>query len=359
MGSMDDLGRGPAARDASGGHGGEADIGWLDSAPGYVTTDDAPGGRRRTLAWLTASLLAVALLAGAAVLTVGRERGSTNVPDGSAAIEQGYAAPWDGKASLRLPVTVAPNRDLVDGQEVTVSGSGFPPGADLGVIMCTSEAAFAGIQACDINTALSSLKGFPVTADAQGNVTTPYRVSTRISVPAGDPLTSAAATPPTSIIQDDGSVTIGATAAPSSTIDCTTGDIDPDVWPSVIPPSPTVDPGGFTCIVAVGMVSDYDKSGGAAVAFEGATFRTIDTTTTTATDQEPGAVTSEPPGGNPPASADPAPGEREPSRPATTAVGPPTSQPPVTPPPGPTTTSPYPDPPPPPDPDPPTTLGPP
>lgn len=361
MGSMDDLGQGPAERDAGGEHGREADIGWLDAAPGYITTDDAPGGRRRTLAWLTASLLAVAVLAGAAVLTVGRERGATSDPDGSRTIEQGYAAPWDGKASLRLPVTVAPNRDLVDGQEVTVSGSGFPPGADLGVIMCTSEAAFAGIQACDINTALSSLKGFPVTADAQGNVSTPYRVSTRISVPAGNPLTSAAVTPPTSIIQDGGSITIGATAAPSATIDCTTGDIDPDVWPAVIPPSPTADPGGFTCIVAVGMVSDYDKSGGAAVAFEGATFRTIETTTTTtATDEEPGALTSEPPGGNPPASSvDPVPGGREPSGPATTVAGPPTSQPPVTPPPGPTTTSPFPEPPSPVDPNETTTTGPP
>lgn len=314
-------------------------------APDYLATAAPPGSRSRSSAWIVASLVAVLLLGGAATLSFARERGTRTDPDAERTTELAPAAPWDGKASLRLPVTITPNRDLVDGQEVTVTATGFPPNADLGVIMCTSEAAFAGIDACDIGTALSSLKGIPVMSDAQGNVSTRYRVSTRISVPAGDPRTTPANQAPTSIVMDDGSIAVGATVPEPATIDCASGDIDPDVWPSVIPATPTADPGGFTCIVAVGMISDYDTSGGAAVGFEGATFQPVEATTTT--DPGGGDPSADGPVADPtPSPVDPpAPGGQDPGAPLTTVV-PPSSRPPVTAPSSSTTTNPDPPPPP-------------
>src|SRR5262245_58261325 len=40
----------------------------------------------------------------------------------------GLGSPTDGKASLRLPVRVTPDHDLVEGQQVVVTVAGFKPG---------------------------------------------------------------------------------------------------------------------------------------------------------------------------------------------------------------------------------------
>lgn len=60
----------------------------------------------------------------------------------------------DGKDSVGLPVKAEPSTGLVDGQEVTVTGTGFPPGVSVGVVMCTKEAGrdhgARGVDACNI-----------------------------------------------------------------------------------------------------------------------------------------------------------------------------------------------------------------
>lgn len=62
--------------------------------------------------------------------------------------------PTDGKESIGLPVRAEPATGLVDGQEVTVTGTGFPPGVSVGVVMCTREAGrdhgARGVEACNI-----------------------------------------------------------------------------------------------------------------------------------------------------------------------------------------------------------------
>ncbi|HEU5083197.1 MAG TPA: neocarzinostatin apoprotein domain-containing protein [Acidimicrobiales bacterium] len=62
--------------------------------------------------------------------------------------------PTDGKESVGLPVKAEPSTGLVDGQEVTVTGTGFPPGVSVGVVMCTKEAGrdhgARGVDACNI-----------------------------------------------------------------------------------------------------------------------------------------------------------------------------------------------------------------
>jgi hypothetical protein len=329
MGSMDDLGRERGDGDDRGREPLATD------SPAYLSPD-VPAPRSRTLPWLLTSgavVLAVAVVA--VLLTTGARTGGGPARVDGPIVEQSVAAPWDGKASMRLPVTVTPNRDLVDGQEVTVTASGFPPHADLGVLMCTNAAVFGGISACDISTAASSVSGQPVVADAQGNVTTTYRVRTRFSVAGPQP-----PTPPVTQVIRDGNTerVVGAVpATPMQAIDCTTGDIDPEVWPSIVPTDPSADPGGFTCIIAIGMITDYDKSGGAAVGFAGSTFTAFESTTTTVSG--PSATTGPAdPGASAPTTAPAVPGQTTP------AIGP---QPPITLPPSSTTTSPDPVPPPP------------
>lgn len=62
--------------------------------------------------------------------------------------------PTDGKESVGLPVKAEPSTGLVDGQEVTVTGTGFPAGVSVGVVMCTKEAGrdhgARGVDACNI-----------------------------------------------------------------------------------------------------------------------------------------------------------------------------------------------------------------
>jgi hypothetical protein len=107
---------------------------------------------------------------------------------------------------------------LADGQTVTVSGSGFVPGESVGIVQCSQEAArvdrggeSAGVDACDIApfTALE--------ADDLGAVTGTYAVQRQL------------------------------TTAWTGTIDCAER------------------PG--RCIVVIGSVTDYDRSGGFAVSF--------------------------------------------------------------------------------------------
>jgi len=81
--------------------------------------------------------------------------GERGVPDpGSFPRPVALGGPTDGKESIGLPVKAEPSTGLVDGQEVTVTGTGFPPGVSVGVVMCAKEAGrdhgARGVDACNI-----------------------------------------------------------------------------------------------------------------------------------------------------------------------------------------------------------------
>lgn len=123
--------------------------------------------------------------------------------------------PADGKDSVGLPVIVEPATGLVEGQSVSVSGRGFPAGVDVGVVMCTKEAGREhggrGVEACNISHVGRGTTG------SDGNVTVPFTVR-RLQTLDGQE------------------------------IDCAS------------------EPG--RCIVGMGMISDYDQSGGFAIDFD-------------------------------------------------------------------------------------------
>lgn len=152
--------------------------------------------------------------------------------------------------SQHLPVQVDPHKGLTDGQNVTVTASGFAPGAQLSIVECTGAALSRGELACDLSTssALRDDTGI-LQADAQGNLTADYQVSRFIDV--------------------DG-----------QRVDCRDGNIDPDAFAAGVAEDPSRvgvldDPAYSTCIVAVADLDDYSMSGGTPIAFEGAQFRAL------------------------------------------------------------------------------------
>lgn len=128
--------------------------------------------------------------------------------------------PQDGKDSMRLPVTIEPLEGLTDGGTVTVSGSGFAPGEEVGIVQCASEAGggdapetAAGIDGCSINIVEYAY------ADEAGDATGTFDVRRVVTTPL------------------------------TGTVDCAA---EPD-----------------RCIVAMGAITDYDRSGGVAFIIAG------------------------------------------------------------------------------------------
>jgi len=66
-------------------------------------------------------------------------------------------------------MAVVPVRDLTDGQEVGVTGSGFTPGASVALVLCRAESDDGSGRACDLQTTLRF-----VTADTSGGVSTTF-----------------------------------------------------------------------------------------------------------------------------------------------------------------------------------------
>lgn len=188
---------------------------------------------RRPIALAAVAAAVVALFAGVLVLQP-EEEGDVDVAideDGldDRAVEEdrpapdfdnapapiGLGAPDDGKDSVRLPIVAEPATGLVDGQTVLVSGKGFPPDSSVGVVMCTKEAGqdhgARGVEACNINHYGSGM------SDAQGVASVEFQVRR--------------------IVQFDG-----------EDVDCAS------------------EPG--RCIIGMGLISDYDQSGGVAVDFD-------------------------------------------------------------------------------------------
>ncbi len=125
--------------------------------------------------------------------------------------------PNDGLDSIQLPITVEPNVDLRDGDTVTASGPGFVPGEQVGIVQCAREAGGeareqrSGIDACTTATVQYA------NADDAGVATGTFRVQRILTTPA------------------------------TGTVDCALE--------------------AERCIVAMGAIGDYDRSGGFGVAF--------------------------------------------------------------------------------------------
>ncbi len=130
--------------------------------------------------------------------------------------------PNDGRDSQQLPVTVEPNADLDDGEVVTATGPGFVAGERVGIVQCASEAGGgnggtreerAGIDACDVGGVAYA------DADAEGVATGTFTVRRIVTTPA------------------------------TGTVDCAAE--------------------AQRCIVAMGALDDYDRSGGFGLTFRG------------------------------------------------------------------------------------------
>ena len=183
-----------------------------------------PGGRRpRPLLRVAALAAALVLLAGL-VTTLGDqgddggEQVDTDLalPD----LEPGLLRPLgprDGKDSVQLPLTVEPAVGLHDGDQVTVRAEGFVPGESVGLVQCAREAGGetpetrGGVDGCYISDYVN------VTADEAGVATGTYAVHRVLTTPL------------------------------TGTVDC------------------AAEVG--RCMVAMGAISDYDRSGGHAIEF--------------------------------------------------------------------------------------------
>ena len=150
--------------------------------------------------------------------------------------------------SKQLPVRVTPNKGLHDGDTVTVTASGFAPGATLSIVECDGSAVKVGDDACDLGTS-SFINGTDLTADAHGNLTATYAIKRHITTPKNGPL------------------------------DCATSNVDPDAYNAGVAADPSragiTAPGYFSCIIVVADIGDYQQSGGTPFAFEGAKFRRL------------------------------------------------------------------------------------
>ena len=193
--------------------------------PRYLEAEDEatrPGLRQRSQP-LIAGLAVLLLLVAAGIAVVrpssGRSGPAAVKPDPVAITPE---APWDGKQSRRLPITVTPDSGIADGQTVTITGSHFPVGKSVAAVVCTIAAGSKGVDACDIQTS-SFMAGTNTTVDAAGNFTISYVMHRHIVV-AG------------------------------KNVDCGAGNVDPAVYhEAVVTFGPMVritTPNAFSCLVS-------------------------------------------------------------------------------------------------------------
>lgn len=199
----------------------------IDLAPAGATVGP---GAPRSRAVLVALAVVVALAAAVLVLVPGEdaevavdEETTTTATEADAdgrdaapfPAPLALGAPDDGKESVGLPVRADPSTGLVDGQTIEVTGTGFPPGESIGVVMCTKEAGLdhgaRGVDACNLGRFAQT------TADADGVATVDFQVR-RLVVLDGQE------------------------------VDCASE--------------------AQRCLIGMGMISDYDQSGGVLVDFD-------------------------------------------------------------------------------------------
>lgn len=181
--------------------------------------------RHRTPPWarITAVAAVAALLVGTVAVLAQRAPGDGTRLDVDQAlpdVEVGVLrplGPHDGKDSIQLPVTAEPRTELRDGDVVTVTGEGFVPGETVGLVQCAREAGGetaatrGGVDGCYIGDYQS------ITADDQGVASGTYAVHRVLTTPL------------------------------TGTVDCAAE--------------------AERCILAMGALNDYDRSGGSAIAF--------------------------------------------------------------------------------------------
>lgn len=193
--------------------------GWLDVEAAVALVPAAASTARRVRFIAVAAV--VALLAGTvAVLSqrTGDDRTRVEVDEDGAALpdlEPGLLRPLgprDGKDSVQLPVTAEPSTGLRDGDVVHVSAAGFEPGERVGIVQCAREAGGdspatrGGVDGCNLGTVEYA------DADADGVATGSFTVRRVLTTPL------------------------------TGTVDCAAE--------------------ANRCVVGIGAVSNYDRSGG-------------------------------------------------------------------------------------------------
>jgi hypothetical protein len=186
---------------------------------------DRPHDRRRFVAIAAVAVLLVGLTVSLSDQNGGNDRSRLELDeDGNKlpAPEPGtltFLGPDDGKDSIGLPVTVEPAVGLEDRDTVTASSPGFVPGEEVGIVQCAMEAGGdspetrGGIDGCHIGSVVYA------TADAAGVATGRFTVRRVLTTPL------------------------------TGTVDCAAE--------------------AERCLVAMGAIGDYDRSGGLGVAFIG------------------------------------------------------------------------------------------
>lgn len=182
------------------------------------------GGWQRPVATAAAIVLLCLTVTGAVVARHHSDSGRTEAGrDPRIKIGQALpSSPIDGKQSWKLPVVAAPQQGLRDGETISVIGRGFEPGELVGVVFCSSEAdtEVAGIDACELGTNGGvDLVAARVNADKEGIAVAEVKVKRFITTPK------------------------------YGRVDCQ----------SV----------AERCLVGMGAVSNYDRSGGSYLLFDG------------------------------------------------------------------------------------------
>ncbi len=191
----------------------------VDTDAALATVTTARPARSRWVAVAAALVLVAASAAAVGIAT--RDDGRVEVATETTvapslpaeAPDLAHGGPVDGTSSAQLPVTATPATDLVEGQEVAVTGEGFTPGEPVGVVMCVADAlsSGAGSSGCDMTQVGTA------SVDAQGHAAGTIVVRRSLSTRA-----------------------VG-------WVDCAAGEV--------------------ACGIAIGQVSDYDVSGLAPVTF--------------------------------------------------------------------------------------------
>ena len=207
------------------------EIDQLDTFDSGADPDGTPSRRGWYLA-VIGSVAAIAVIIGVVAWTSSGDDDEQPVEDVAIVTPEAQAKPDDGLDSIGLPVTVTPATGLPDVATVEVSASGFEPNESVGVVQCTTMSSTLGQGGCDMGSLRSMMS-----VEADGTFTTTYTVRRFINVGGVE-------------------------------IDCGLGNIDPATWSSG---QPTAE-GQFSCIVGIGAIQNYDRSGNALISFEGAVF---------------------------------------------------------------------------------------
>ncbi len=193
--------------------------------------ESGPPPRGSRLVVAAAAIVAVAALVGGLLYLAGRPGDGENSdrqvapsvteqrePTAAQILDRMPATPLDGKQSWKLPVLAVPQSDIRSRQVVTVLGRGFKPGERVGIVMCAAESAIEGAAACDLGEGYANVTY--VNAGRDGSVSSEFEVRRRISTPA------------------------------TGRVDCRSA--------------------AERCLVAIGAISNYDRSGGSFLRFAGA-----------------------------------------------------------------------------------------